>query len=80
MAALHYGPYAISGLSGLKISQFIEGLRDECKFGSRNALPVVLVALWEYQGGASCDKVCRTVVVVMMMVRDLRQKFSRVRQ
>ena len=55
----------------------MEDLRHEGKLDSRNALPIVLVALWADQRRPSCDKVRRTVVVVVVVVRDLKQKMSR---
>lgn len=57
-----------------KFSSGLEDLRHEGKLDSRNALPIILVALWADQRRSSCDKVRRTVVVVVVVVRDLKQK------
>ena len=52
-------------------------MRHEGKLDSRKALPIVLVTLWADQHRSSCDKVRCAVVVVMVVVRDLKQKISR---
>jgi hypothetical protein len=57
-----------------KFSSGLEDLRHKGKLDSRNALPIILVALWADQRRSSCDKVRRTVVVVMVVVGDLKQK------
>jgi len=60
-----------------KLLQWMKNLRHEGKLDSRNALPIILITLWADQRRSSCDKVRRTVVVVVMVVRDLKQKISR---
>jgi hypothetical protein len=50
----------------------MEHLRHECKLHSRDALPIILIALWVDQRRSCCDKVRRTVVVVVMVMRDLK--------
>jgi hypothetical protein len=58
-------------------SHFLHDLRDECKLGSGNTIPIILVSLWADQFCAGCDEVRCTVVVIMVMVCDLEIEVSR---
>jgi hypothetical protein len=58
-------------------SHFLQDLRDECKLGSGNTIPIILVSLWADQFCAGCDEVRCTVVVIMVMVCDLEIEVSR---
>jgi hypothetical protein len=67
-------------LEAIQIEKFCSGLEDlrhEGKLDSRNTLPIVLVALWADQRRSSGDKIRRTVVMVVVVMRDLKQKISR---
>ena len=69
-----------AGLEAIQIEKFCSGLEDlrhDGKLDSRNALPIVLVTFWADQRRSNGDEIRRTVVMVVVVMRDLKQKISR---
>ena len=55
----------------------MENLRGDCKLDSKNALPTVLAALVTDPRRLGCNKARRTIAVVVVVMRKMKQKISR---